>query len=664
MGAVSRISAIALCFLMALTPLRAQGDPAPPTPEQLAAMERLRPLVNAIWADVRNPAEPGEEHPRYFWEITDKLIALGPDVVPFLAAEIELQDPATFHFSAYALGRLGGADAEAALRKAVRAADAVGGRFGRACKRYAIYGLAIIGTPEVMDMMQTGESLHGVNMCEDYPIVSQSARMIGPAVVPSLTKQLEAFGTDPKATEKLEDAIVALGHAGDASVVPKLMPFLASTNPEVRAATADTVSRLGEPRLCESLMPLLASADPRERESVADALERWKPEPCYKAMVGRLEVEDDLVVRVALYRAIAAMGGESALEVFRLYLKNGNQFDQGLVIGSIGQIGSKKGLGMLRPMLPDSDDMTTMRVLGAIAAIGGTEATDTLWAAAGDRRGHVAASAREMLASSGNREIAPRIASELLEMVREPVGDQALRAVILRRSDALVALRYPDPADDLSAASEVQSYPEIKEILVSCVRRLRQIAKNGDDPVAWAADTTSPFADVRQLAYGRLAEIGSSRAVRALSKCLERNDLPSEDRTRILIAIGESRTERAASMVERHLEDPTYDASEFQGTRSAAAWAARRLGGKRMSRALRESALRRDGRDWASLVYLAILEKRAAVETLKSLRARRLRYPEARFGHEAKQLDSILADLAGDRSLARFDLPPERLFEL
>jgi hypothetical protein len=83
-----------------------------------------------------------------------------------------------------------------------------------------------------------------------------------------------------------------------------------------------------------------------------------------------------------------------------------------------------------------------------------------------------------------------------------------------------------------------------------------------------------------------------------------------------------------------------------------------------MSQALRESAVRRDGRDWATLVYLAVLEKRAAVETLKSLRARRLRYPESRFGREAKQLDGILADLAGDRSLARFDVPPESLFEI
>jgi HEAT repeat protein len=610
-------------------------------------MERMRPLVNAIWTDIRTPPKPGEEHPRYFWEVTDKLIALGPDVVPFLAAEIELQDPATFHFSAYALGRLGGKDAEVALRRSVRAADAMGGRFGLACKRFATYGLAIIGTPDVMDLMQTGESMHGVPMCEEYPIIAQAARMIGPPAAPTLVKQLQTFASDPTAADKLEDSILALGHAGDSAVVPKLLPFLSSTLPAVRVIAADAVSRLGAPPMCEHLLPLLASAEPREREIVADLFERWKPDPCYNAMVGRLEVEAEMAVRVPLYRAIVAMGGESALDVLRLYVRTNNSLEQAVVIDAIGRIGSKKGLPVLRSLLPELTDINAAHAVSAMAAIGGEGATDTIWATTGDPRVNVAAAARDTLINARNREIAPRLASELLGIVREPVGAQSLRSLISRRTDALVALRYTDPVDDLNAASDVQSDPEIRETLASGVRRLRALVRNGDDAAAWSTDANSSFADVRRLAYARLAEIGSTRAVKGLSTCLARTDLSARDRADILLAIAEHRTAKAASLVESHLADPAYDVAGMEDPRSAAAWAARRLGGKRMSQALRESALRRDGRDWATLVYLAVLEKRAAMDILKSLRARRLRYPESRFGREAKQLDGILADLAG-----------------
>ena len=157
----------------------------------------------------------------------------------------------------------------------------------------------------------------------------------------------------------------------------------------------------------------------------------------------------------------------------------------------------------------------------------------------------------------------------------------------------------------------------------------------------------------------RLAEIGSAPAVRAITARLARADLPPDERAHVLIAIGEARAQSMAALVEGHLTDSAYDAFSLEEARSAAAWAARRLGGKRMAKALRESALRRDGRDWATLVNLAILDDRAALGTLDTLRARRLRYPDSRFGREAAQLDAILADLQGGRSLARFDAPPD-----
>ena len=203
MGVRPRTALVTSCFLMIWTVLPAQESTPPPTPAQLAAMERVRPLVEAIWLDVRTPPATDEERPRYFWEITDRLIAIGPDVVPFVVAEIELMDPVTFHIAAYTLGRLGGPDAEAALRKAVRAADSIGGNFGVACKRYALYSLAVIGAPDALDLFQAGLSMHGVQMVPDVMLVTQMAILIGPAALPTLERQFEAYRLDPAATGKL-----------------------------------------------------------------------------------------------------------------------------------------------------------------------------------------------------------------------------------------------------------------------------------------------------------------------------------------------------------------------------------------------------------------------------------------------------------------------------
>jgi len=662
-GSAPRVAVSALCFILISAVVPAQEDTAPPTPAQLAAMERVRPLVDAIWLDVRTPPKNGEEHLRYFWEVTDKLIAIGPDVVPFLAAEIDLMDPSTYHFCAYALGRLGGPGAEATLRKAIRAADARGGQFGIACKRYALYGMALLGVPDAMDLLQTGVSTHGTVMTPDLPLVTQMALLIGPTATPVLEKQLDAYQIDPAATVNLEDTLRALGRVGDATLVTKLTPLLVSTSAEVRALAADAISRLGEPRICEKLLPPLSSDVQGERRYVAKTFERWKPEPCYKAMVGRLEVETDIGVRSTIYNAVVAMGGEGSLDVFRAYLGWGNQFDQAHVIIAIGQIGSKKGLNILRALLTDENISNVVRALQSMGAIGGEGATDTLLATTADPRRTIASAARDILTDLGVKKVAPRVASAMLTIVSEPVGDLSLRTPIAEAGDALVKLDYTEPIDDLKAAAALQSDPVIQASLDSCVRRLRLLAKNGDDVAAWATASVSPFQDVRTLADRRLAEIGSPAAVRAIKKRLLRTDLPAEERAGVLMAIGQARTEDAAELVERYLSDPAYDEWQLQGVRSAAAWAARRLGGDRMVQALRQSAVRRDGRDWATLVYLAVLEKGAALPTLKTLRVRRLRYPEGRFGREETQVDGIISDLAAGRDPEGFDVPPATLFE-
>jgi hypothetical protein len=289
---------------------------------------------------------------------------------------------------------------------------------------------------------------------------------------------------------------------------------------------------------------------------------------------------------------------------------------------------------------------------------------DTLLAVTADRRRSVAASAREILVKQGFKKVAPRVAEDLLSIVREPVGSRTLHVPIAERAEALVTLRYTEPIEELKKAAAVQTDPEVAQTLNSCVQRLTLIAKNGDDAAAWTPEAASTVVEVRRLADRRLAEIGSPAAVRTLTARLAKTDVSSDERADILVAIGDARLAGAADVVERHLADPAYDSWDARDARSAAAWAARRIGGDRMARALRDSAVRRDGRDWATLAYLAVLDKAAAVPTLKTLRLKRLRYPEPHFGREEALIEIMIGDLAAGRSIARFDVPPEPLSEL
>lgn len=656
-GAVPALLAAALAW----SGLRAQ-EAAPPTPEELAAREKIRPAIEAIWKDVRTP-EPGTERDPlvYYWQVVDKLVALGPPVVPFLESEVDLADPVTFPFAAYVLGQFPGPESEAALRKAVRVADARGGRFGGACKRYALFSLALMGKPDVLDAAQNGEEVQWTAMAPDFILMVHMAALVGHAGAPILSKQLDAYLADTESTEKLQYTILALGRSGDESFVPKLLPLLKSPSAGVRAQAADTLSRLGPADICLQLMPLLDKPKQRENYSVAEAFVRAEPEPCYKAIVARLEVEENIEVRAALYAVVATLGGEKSLDVFRSYLGDKNFIDRTVIAEMIGRVRSPKGLNMLRLLLADTSSNVAERAVEALGVIGGEGATDSLLAMTADRRRSIALTASRVLTDAGVRRAGPRIASLLLEMVREPVGELELRAPIAQLSEALVTLEYPEPVEDLKKAADLQTDPEIKDALTSCVARLELIAKNRDEVPAWIATLDAPTESVRILAGRRLAEIGSGPAVAALESRLARADLAPEERAAIFRAFADAKTTGAASLIEKNLADPAADAADVRDARAAAAWAARRIGGERMIKALRASAVRRDGRDWATIAYLAVLDPKNAAETLKPLAVRRLRYPTVTLEKEDRHMDAILYDLAAGRMPFLYDVPPEAL---
>jgi HEAT repeat protein len=648
-----------------VTPAVAAADPppktVPPTAEQMAAIERLRPQVESIWKDVRSPVE--RDYSRYFWQVTGELLAIGPEVVPFLVSEVDLADPATYPYAAFALGHFPTPESEAALRKAVRVADARGGRFAAACKRYAVFSLALLGKADVVDMVQTGEEIQATAMVPDLLLMPHIAALVGPAANPLLAKQLEEYGANPEESQRMQYTLFALGRTGDASFLPKVLPLLQSKSTGIRAQAADTLSRIGPPDICLQLMPLLADAKQRENYAATDALVRTKPEPCYKAVVARLEVEENVGVKAGLYAVVAALGGESSLDIFRGFMGSKDYVERTLIADMIGRVGSKKGLNMLRALLADPSANVAQRALESLNAIGGEGATDTLVAMTADRRRNVALASCRILTEAGVKRAAPRIAQRLVELVREPVGELELRAPIAQLSEELVTLGYVAPVDDLRKAIEVQSDPEIKEQLTSCVTRLDLIAKNGDEPAPWIELLASPAAEIRILAARRLAEIGTAPAIAGLEARLAKPEVDGAERAWIFRGIADARAAGASALVEKNLSDPAADAWDLRDARAEAGWAARRIGGERMAGALRASAQRRQGADWTTLVYLAVLDKNSA-DLLKTLKTARLRRPDMRVGREDGQLAEILTELTAGRVPKLYDKAPEYLLTM
>jgi HEAT repeat protein len=662
-----------LSFAMRLLPLLLAAGAAglaaaqfePPTPEELAARERVRPAVEAIFREARTPPEKNADpRPRYFYEVTDALIDLGPDVVPFLVAEVDLEDSQTFHFATYALGRLGGPGAEEALRKAARRGDDRGGRFGQLSKRMAVYALALMGKADAVDLAQQGEEVADTVIVPDTYLMPQISLILGSSAVPYLTKQLETYAGDPAASTKLEWTLAGLGRAGDARVVPKIVPLLASESISVRAQAEEALGRLGDGSVCDKLVPLLGNAKLRENQSVALALSRIRPEKCLPAILEHLKTEPNIEVRSHLYRAVASVQGEAALESFLPYMTTKNPYEPVILLDTIGRIGSRKGLPLVRSMLDSKDGSAAQRAIETLAILGGEGATDTLLAKTGDPRRTMKLLACRTLVEMRERRAGPRVAGNLLELVSEPVGNLSLRAPIKEYAEAVVTLRFTDPIPELTEALGKQTDPEIVASLSHAVTQLKLLVELGNDVTKWTAKLTDASEPVRRLAGSRLAEIGTPAAVTALEGRLGDASLPVAERAEILRAIGEFRTEGGAAAVERHLVDPAFDAFDLRDARTAAAWAARRLGGSRMIHALRDSAVRRDGREFSTLIYWAIADPANAFEPIRELRGRRMRYPEPTYGREDERLDEILRELERRRAPRRFDVPPERLSTL
>jgi HEAT repeat protein len=658
--AAAAITAAILLSFPSATP--AQGPAwTPPTAEQVAAREKIRPAVEAILAQLRKPPE-GPEGRNFGSRSLLRLVALGPDVAPFLESELELPDPFTFNIAAVGLGLLDTPGAADALRRADDAADRQGGGSAMDRRAMALLGLATAGEVDAISRALSGRTdVSWYEVTPDLPLIDLLALHTYPASLEVLLAQLAARSA-PEAADRgnLPRLIAALGSLTDARGVPALLPFAADADAAVRRETARALGRIGDAKAAETLLALVRDPDRLVARAAARGLARIRPAERAGALVALLDVVADTQTRVYLYDAVAGTLGARAFDLLKPHAGRPDFIDRTNWLRAIVATGDRRAVAIARGALADTDDEVVYAAIDALATLGGEGATDTLLAVAGTRSWGLAKTAVDRLVERGDARVAPRVADRLFrEVLKSPITDVTLVTPTQQMLEVLVEFGFVDPAARLRKAAEEQPDGGAAALLRSAADRLDRIRELGDDPARWSALLTSPDAAVRDLAIRRLARIGGPAAFSALESRFA--VAGTDDREAIVAALSRRPDPAAADLFERLLDDRAFDDVDTSPVRALAAWSARRLGGTRMAAALARSAARTEGVDLPTLVYWAQISGAKALPDLERLRLRRLRVPSGHRGEEQEFVDEIVTDLRAGRSIGAYDLPPREL---
>ncbi len=630
--------------------------------EDLVKKERLRSQVEAIFADLHNPPPRDEKQAPLFTWITERLLALGPDVAPLMQAEIESRSRLTYNVAAYVLGFLHPPGAKEALLKAAEEANQDLGPFGHDRKLWVAYALAVSGDPEAVDVLDSGKvNCIRKEFVHDMTVLEVVSILTAPGSTARLLEKLDRYGKsdDRELKDRLYIVLNALRRVADPSIREKVLPYLTNEQPYVRDAAAKALAATGDPAVVDRLIAALEDPAGFSRFGTAMALEGLKPPGRTKQLLARLEVEQESAIRGALYRTLAATGGESMVEPLLNQWGRDDALDRTLLVDAVGKIGSRKAINFFRNALQDPDNRVVLHAMAGLAAIGGPGPTDSLLALLQDPRWPVEEEAIRLLVQQHETRAAPRIADKVRQALAAPISDPTEREATFIRAEALADLRFTGVLADVRKALEIQSDPTVLDFLQGLGKRLSAYQERKDDVSRWVDALASGDPDLRRLAYRRLGELKAPGAVRALTESFGRVDV--DEGEEVLRSLGRIAPQEAAPLLERVLLDPSFDAYERAPLRSMAAWAASRVGGAKMGDLLRRAAERRDGRDVDVLVYLAVLTGRDALPLLEALRAPRLRWFDWHRGPELERLDWIVRELRAGRSIESLNRPPDEI---
>lgn len=643
--------------LAPLSGARAQdaAEPSPAAREAIEA-ERTRSAIEAVFEDLQSPK------PRmHLGDAFERLASLGPAVIPFLEAEFDAPGTPWWPVACHVLGHIEGSASEAALRRAIDKADR--DETGLAVKRklWAAYGLAIHGSPDAIDLIDTGRIRAGrAELMDHLSGLEAIALLTAPASIPRIADTLKALSASRDNDLRMAALLAALRWTRHPSALAAATPWLDHPSPRVREAAIRAAGASGVPSALEHVTRSLSDPDPDVRLGAALALEDLAPRDSLRLVLSRLEVETAPFVRASLYRRLAAIGGDESLNALAAQWGRPDDLDRLALMDAVGATGNRKALNLARAGLRDRDTAVVLHAAAAVEILGGPGAADTFLALLGDPRPGVVQAAAGALARLGDPRAGPRIADILLRRYFSgPLPEIGMISEIPPLAEALVRLNHSEPLQALQASTSKIVDGTVRQTADQLISRLKVLAANGSDRAKWTASAASSDRDQRLLAYRRLGEIGGAEGAQALVAAFGRAE--PDDMEPIMLALARSRTAVAEPLIERLLVDDAFDAYAKKRVRAAAAWAARRIGGTRMIEALRRSAVRRDGQDFAVLHYLAVASGREALPLLAQLRPARFRHFEISRAEEQFALDRLERDIAAGKPVTWADDEPTRI---
>jgi HEAT repeat protein len=625
----------------------------------LVTREKLRAEVEAILGELETP---GESAAYEFQNTTDRLLLLGPGVIPYLLNELDRQESATYHTAVYTLGHLEGPGIVEGVRKSLeRLAKEEENKLKRAMKATAAHALALHRVPDIVDIMLSGtEPVGRMPWMEGVPLLQMATVLGGRDAVLQLLARVDDLRQDPAREFDLLVAMQALSAAYQPEVTAKLLSLLDDARVKVRIGALACLARSGDPAVLDAVIAHLDAGNVMEKQAAADALFILRPLGREKALLAKLETETDSGVRGQLYMTLADLMGEGALPAFVSHWKRPDPLDRVGLLRAAVRLRSPKTGNLLRDGLKDTDSRVVTIAMEGLAQLPGAGFADTLLALLQDPRESVSRNAAHLLAVRHEPRAGARVADLLLKELapgpRLSVGDRRDRVRVL--GEALVDLQFTAVSEDLGKATAAEQDPELTAYLQGVVRRLDALRVSGEDRAKWAALLRSDDPAMRHLARTRLGALGGAEAARVLIAAFGRDVV--EDRE-LLGELGRTGSAESAPLLEKILVEPAFDPEALRPLREGAAYGARLLGGPRMVEALRRSAERRQGRDPLVVVYYALVASKDAVPLIRQVRAPSLTWYEWNRGKDLDRIDFMLRRFTAGQSIASLDQAPEYL---
>ncbi len=485
--------------------------------------------------------------------IADQIVAVGPDAMPSLLAEMERGLPRTWPVMIYSIGAIGDPRGIPVLERQLKGQEGI-------IYQEILYALALAGQQDAL--LRSLRSNRAIQLEPGATALDFIAGALGPPAVPILVREIPR-----RAQESRVAALSALGTIGDASAVEFLLQWSRQPNVIDRRFAIVALARIGDPRARPRIFEALSDPDPGVREAAAEGAGTLRDPHATPALAAMIASTAPSSTRSQAIWALGLIGGAAATEALAGAVAHSDTNDRLQLLQALGRTRHAAAVPTLAREALSEDRLVAGQAAQGLVSIPGPAATEKLLEVC-DRASVPEAgleAAREAVARRDPRAI-PCALQRLRSDFENPAGFGLGAESLLEQ---LLLTAPPSAAASLDTLAEGVQAPAIQHRLRSVASGIRLVYELGPDPAPWIEllDTGTP-AEV-DLAIERLGEIGDPRAVEPLRRLFGR--IEPERAHRIPQALGRIGSDRATPFLVALVSDDIYRVPSLQRSRQEAA---------------------------------------------------------------------------------------------